>query len=82
MAISPTRSIIFLSESEVASYFLLTCLRHKKPVVSPVIGASKIAHLESAVKSLTVQLLIEWIEYLEELYVPHPVVGLIPHGDQ
>ena len=52
------------------------------PVVAPVIGATKIAHLESAVDSLSVQLTPEDVAYLEEPYVPHPVVGLIPYGGQ
>ena len=54
----------------------------KAPVVAPVIGATKISHLESAVESLSVTLTPEEMTYLEEPYVPHPVVGLIPYGGQ
>ena len=50
--------------------------------VAPVIGATKVPHLESAVESLSVQLTPEDIAYLEEPYVPHPIVGLIPYGGQ
>ncbi len=60
----------------------LAWMRHKAPVVAPVIGATKISHLESAVESLAVQLTPEEMAYLEEPYVPHPVVGLIPYGGQ
>jgi aryl-alcohol dehydrogenase-like predicted oxidoreductase len=57
----------------------LAWLLQVEPVVAPVIGATKIAHLESAVESLTVQLTPEEVGYLEEPCVPHPIVGLIPH---
>jgi aryl-alcohol dehydrogenase-like predicted oxidoreductase len=57
----------------------LAWLLQVEPVVAPVIGATKIAHLESAVESLTVQLTPEEVAYLEEPYVPHLIVGLIPH---
>ena len=60
----------------------LAWLLHKRPVVAPVIGATKIAHLEDAVKSIDVQLEPEDIAYMEEPYVPHPPVGLIPYGGQ
>lgn len=55
---------------------------HKNPVVAPVIGATKLSHLESAVAAASVKLTAEDIAYLEEPYVPHPVVGLIPYGGQ
>ena len=58
----------------------LAWLLQNGPVVAPVFGATKIAHLESAVESLSVQLTPEDVAYLEEPYVPHPVVGLIPYG--
>ena len=62
------------------AHIALAWMRHKAPVVAPVIGATKISHLESAVESLSVQLTPEEMAYLEEPYVPHPVVGLIPYG--
>ena len=58
----------------------LAWMLQKKPVVAPVIGATKISHLENAVKALDVHLEPEDIAYLEETYVPHPLVGLIPYG--
>ena len=58
----------------------LAWMLHKKPVVAPVIGATKIHHLESAVAALEVNLEKDDMAYLEEPYVPHPVVGLIPYG--
>lgn len=64
------------------AHIALAWLRHKKPVVAPIIGATKIAHLESAVASLSVQLTADEIAFLEEPYAPHPIVGLIPYGRQ
>jgi aryl-alcohol dehydrogenase-like predicted oxidoreductase len=60
----------------------LAWMLQKEPVVAPVIGATKIPHLESAVDTLSVQLAPEEMVYLEEPYVPHPIVGLIPYGGQ
>lgn len=55
----------------------LAWLLHKNPVVAPVIGATKISHLEDAVAALEVKLTKQDIEYLEELYVPHTIVGAL-----
>lgn len=47
-----------------------------KPVITaPIIGATKPHHLEDAVAALSVKLSMEEIKYLEELYIPHPVLG-------
>ncbi len=67
-----------VSMAQVALAWLL----QKNPVVAPVIGATKLAHLESAVGALSVRLTAEDVAYLEEPYVPHPIVGLIPYGGQ
>lgn len=53
----------------------LAWLLHKEPVVAPVIGATKISHLESAVESLSIKLTPEETAFMEEPYVPHQVVG-------
>lgn len=64
------------------AHISLAWLLSKNPVVAPVIGATKLSHLESAVDSLSCTLTTEEITYLEEPYVPHQVVGLIPYGGQ
>jgi aryl-alcohol dehydrogenase-like predicted oxidoreductase len=64
------------------AHIALAWMLHKNPVVAPVIGATKIPHLESAVAALDVKLEMEDITYLEEPYVPHSIVGLIPYGGQ
>lgn len=48
-----------------------------KGVASPIIGATKPQYLDDAAEALDVVLMPEDIAYLEELYVPHPVVGAI-----
>jgi len=47
----------------------------KAPVVALVIGDTKVPHLENAIEALKVRLEPEDIAYLEEPYVPHPIVG-------
>jgi len=60
----------------------LAWLLHKPPVVSPVIGATKIGHLEDSVGAIGVSLTTEEIAYLEEPYVPHRITGpIIPSTD-
>lgn len=49
----------------------------EKGVASPIIGATKAEYLDDAVGALNVKLTTEEVEYLEELYVPHPIVGAI-----
>ena len=48
-----------------------------KGVASPIIGATKAYYLDDAVGALNVSLTPEDVAYLEEPYVPHPVVGAI-----
>lgn len=44
---------------------------------SPVVGATKLSHIEEAVKAIPVKLTTEEINYLEDPYVPHQLVGVI-----
>jgi 1-deoxyxylulose-5-phosphate synthase len=53
----------------------LAWLLQKDPVTAPIIGATKESHLEDAVGALSVRLTADESAYLEEPYVPHPVVG-------
>lgn len=52
----------------------LAWLLHRPGVSAPVIGASKTSQLEEAVEALSVKLSPEESAYLEELYVPRPVL--------
>ncbi len=53
----------------------LAWLMKKQPVTIPIIGATKISHLEEAVPSLEVRLSPEETAYMEEPYVPHRIVA-------
>ncbi|MEW9053195.1 MAG: aldo/keto reductase [Neobacillus sp.] len=55
----------------------LAWLLQKDPVTAPIIGATKVSHLESAAGALSVKLTPEEVAYLEEPYVPHSVVGAL-----
>ena len=46
-------------------------------VESPIVGATKLHHIEGAVKSLDVRLTADDIRYLEEPYVPHNLSGVM-----
>jgi aryl-alcohol dehydrogenase-like predicted oxidoreductase len=48
-----------------------------KGVTSPIIGATKAKYFDDAVGALNIKLTEEDISYLEELYVPHKIVGAI-----
>jgi len=56
-------------------HIALGWLLQKKPVTAPIIGATKITHLEAAVGALSVTLSEDEVTYLEEPYTPHPIVG-------
>ena len=53
----------------------LAWLLQKEPVTSPIIGATKMSHLEDAVTALSISLTPDEIAFLEEPYVPHSVLG-------
>jgi aryl-alcohol dehydrogenase-like predicted oxidoreductase len=57
------------------THIALAWLLQKEPVTAPIIGATKISHLEEAIGALAVRLSQEEVTYLEEPYVPHPIVG-------
>ncbi len=47
----------------------------KPGVTAPIVGASKMQHLEQAVAALEIRLSPEELRFLEEPYKPHPVLG-------
>ncbi len=60
-----------VSMTEISLAWLLT------KVTSPVVGATKMHHIEGAVKAVELALTPEEIAYLEEPYVPHKLVGVM-----
>ena len=57
--------------TEVSLAWLLT------KVTAPVVGATKMHHIEGAVKAAELELADEEIKYLEEPYVPHALAGVM-----
>ena len=60
-----------VSMTEIALSWLL------RNVTAPVVGATKLSHIEGAVKAVDLELTEEEAAYLEELYVPHKLVGVM-----
>ena len=57
--------------SQVALAWILS----KPYVTAPIIGASKLEHLDQSIAALQISLSPEEIKQLEQLYQPHPVLG-------
>lgn len=62
-----------VSRAQIALAWLL----QKEPVTAPIIGATKLSHLDDPVAALSIKLTPEEIASLEEPYVAHPVVGAV-----
>ncbi len=60
-----------LPHAQVALAWLL----QNDVVTAPIVGATKMEHLETAVKALDVRLSNEEVAALEAPYVAHPVAG-------
>jgi aryl-alcohol dehydrogenase-like predicted oxidoreductase len=59
------------------SHVALAWLMQKPQVAAPIVGPTTIAHIDNAIGAIDVKLSVEDITYLEELYVPHKVVGAL-----
>jgi len=53
----------------------LAWLLHKPAVDAPIVGATKMPHLEQAVEAVSIELAEEEMAHLEEVYQPHRVLG-------
>jgi 1-deoxyxylulose-5-phosphate synthase len=60
-----------VSPSQIALAWML----NKPHITAPIIGSSKMEHLEQAITALEIKLSPEEIARLEESYQPHPVLG-------
>ncbi|MFR1450032.1 MAG: aldo/keto reductase [Beduini sp.] len=60
-----------VSMTEISLAWLLT------KTTSPIIGATKLHHIDGAIKALNTTLTNEEIAYLEAPYVPHKLVGVM-----
>ncbi len=59
------------SNAQIALAWML----HKPGITSPIIGASKIPHLNEAIAAMSIKLSTEDMDFLEAPYQPHPVLG-------
>lgn len=60
-----------VSMTEISLAWLLT------RVTAPVVGATKLHHIGEAAKAVDLTLTAEECTYLEEFYMPHPLVGVM-----
>ena len=60
-----------VTSAQIALAWMLS----KPHITAPIIGASKMPHLDQAIAALDIQLSEEEINRLEEPYQPHPVLG-------
>mgnify|MGYP002624913561 CR=1 FL=1 len=60
-----------VSMTEISLAWLLT------KVESPIVGATKFHHIDGAVKAVDLQLSTDDVNYLEELYIPHKLSGVM-----
>ena len=60
-----------VSMTEISLAWLLT------KVAAPVVGATKLHHIEGAAKAVELELTNDEISYLEEPYVPHALAGVM-----
>jgi aryl-alcohol dehydrogenase (NADP+) len=57
------------------SQIALAWLLNKPHITAPIIGATKMEHLDQAIAALEIKLSDEEVRRLEEPYKPHPVLG-------
>ena len=60
-----------VSMTEISLAWLL------QKVAAPVVGATKVSHIEGAARAVELALFPEETAYLEELYLPHELVGVM-----
>ena len=60
-----------VTSAQIALAWILS----KSYITAPIIGASKMEHLEQSIAALDIQLSEEEVASLEEPYQPHPVLG-------
>jgi aryl-alcohol dehydrogenase (NADP+) len=60
-----------VTSSQVALAWIL----NKPHINSPIIGATKMHHLEQAIVALEIKLSEDEVKRLEEPYKPHPILG-------
>lgn len=64
-----------VSMTQISLAWLLT------KVTAPIAGATKLNHIEGAVKAIDLKLSVNEIAYLEEAYIPHNLVGVMAQNN-
>lgn len=64
-----------MSRIQIALGWLLT------KVTAPIVGATKLSHIDDAVSAFSAKLTEEEIAYLEEAYIPHKLVGIMAQNN-
>ena len=71
-----SRVVELAKEKDVSpAQIALAWLFSKDEITAPIIGITKIHYLEEAVEALDIRLSADDISRLEEVYVPHPILG-------
>jgi len=74
-AIAEITAEIAKGRGVTASQLALAWLLNKAHISAPIIGATKMDHLDQAIAALEIKLTQDEIGRLEEFYRPHPVLG-------
>ena len=69
--------VIALADKKGVSMTEISLAWLMNKVTSPVVGATKLHHIDGAIRAVDVKLTEEDMIYLEELYQPHKLVGVM-----
>ena len=76
------RRVALLAEKRGVSMTEISLAWLMAKVTSPIVGATKLHHVEGAAKAAELKLSEEELSYLEELYLPHKLVGVMAQNTQ
>ena len=68
-------AVVAAARSVPRAQVALAWLLSKRVITPPIVGATKLHHLDDAIAAINVKLSAEEIAALEQPYVPHAVVG-------
>ncbi len=74
-SVADRASEIGTEHGATGSQVALAWILNKAHITAPIIGASKMEHLEQAIAALEIKLSVDEITRLEQPYQPHPVLG-------
>lgn len=74
-AIAERTADVAKSHNATASQIALAWVLSKPYIAAPIIGSSKIEHLDQAIAALDIKLSEEEVKQLEQSYQPHPILG-------